>query len=70
MSAAAIILKMKDQYREPQDAESFLAMLYDCYDDLNGLDDKNIKADSAVIISGQASSKASKLAFSWQSKKA
>ena len=45
MSAAAIIQKMKEQYREPQDAESFLAMLYDCYDDLNGLDDKTIKAD-------------------------
>ena len=45
MSAAAIIQKMKDQCREPQDAESFLAMLYECYDDLNGLDDKKIKAD-------------------------
>ena len=45
MSATAIIRKMKEQYREPQDAESFLAMLYDCYDDLNGLDDKTIKAD-------------------------
>lgn len=45
MSAAAIIRKMKEQCRAPQDAESFLAMLYECYDDLNGLDDKNIKAD-------------------------
>ena len=45
MIAAAIIRKMKEQCREPQDAESFLAMLYECYDDLNGLDDKNIKAD-------------------------
>ena len=45
MSVAAIIRKMKDQCREPQDAESFLAMLYEYYDDLNGLDDKNIKAD-------------------------
>ena len=45
MSAAAIIRKMKEQCREPQDAESFLAMLYECYDDLNGLDDKTIKAD-------------------------
>ena len=45
MSAAAIIRKMKEQYREQQDAESFLAILYECYDDLNGLDDKNIKAD-------------------------
>ena len=45
MSASEIIRKMKDQCREPQDTESFLAMLYECYDDLNGLDDKNIKAD-------------------------
>ena len=45
MSAAAIIRKMKEQYREQQNTESFLAMLYECYDDLNGLDDKNIKAD-------------------------
>ena len=45
MSAAAIIRKMKEQYREQQDAESFLAILYECYDDLNGLNDKNIKAD-------------------------
>ena len=45
MSTATIIRKMKDQCREPQDAESFLAMLYECYDDLNGLDDKDIKAD-------------------------
>ena len=45
MSAAAIIQKMKEQCREPHNAESFLAMLYEYYDDLNGLDDKNIKAD-------------------------
>ena len=45
MSAEAIIQKMKEQSREPRDAESFLAMLYGCYDDLNGLDDKSIKAD-------------------------
>ena len=45
MSAAAIIRKMKEQCRKTQDAESFLAMLYECYDDLNGLDDKTIKAD-------------------------
>ena len=45
MSAEAIIRMLKDQCREPQDAESFLAMLYECYEDLNGLDDKTIKAD-------------------------
>ena len=45
MSAVAIIRKMKDQCRELQDTESFLAILYECYDDLNGLDDKDIKAD-------------------------
>ena len=45
MSAAAIIRKMKDQCQEQQDVESFLAMLYEYYDDLNGLDDKTIKAD-------------------------
>ena len=45
MNIAAIIRKMKDQCQKQQDTESFLAMLYECYDDLNGLDDKNIKAD-------------------------
>lgn len=45
MSAEAIIQKMKEQSREPQDTESFLAILYGCYDDHNGLDDKSIKAD-------------------------
>ena len=45
MSSEEIIRNMKAQCRKPQDAESFLAMLYECYDDLNGLDDGNIKTD-------------------------
>ena len=49
MNIAAIIRKMKEQCRETQDAESFLAMLYEYYDDLNGLDDKNIKADFDIL---------------------
>lgn len=45
MSVDVIIRQMKDRRLELADEESFLAMLYECYEDINGLDDKTIKAD-------------------------
>ena len=45
MSTDAIIRQMKERRLELEDEESFLAMLYECYENINGLDDKTIKAD-------------------------
>ena len=45
MSTDAIIRQMKDRRLELEDEESLLAMLYECYENINGLDDKTIKAD-------------------------
>ena len=45
MSADAIIRQMKEKRMDLKDEESFLAMLYECYEDSNGLDDETIKAD-------------------------
>lgn len=45
MSTDAIIRQMKEKRMELKDEESFLAMLYECYEDINGLDNKIIKAD-------------------------
>lgn len=45
MSTDAIIRQMKERRLELEDEESLLAMLYECYENINGLDDKTIKAD-------------------------
>lgn len=45
MSTDAIIRQMKERHLELEDEESLLAMLYECYENINGLDDKTIKAD-------------------------
>lgn len=45
MSTDAIIRQMKERHLEREDEESLLAMLYECYENINGLDDKTIKAD-------------------------
>ena len=45
MSTDAIIRQMKERRLELEDEESLLAMLYECYENSNGLDDKTIKAD-------------------------
>ena len=45
MSTDAIIHQMKERRLELEDEESLLAMLYECYENINGLDDKTIKAD-------------------------
>ena len=45
MSTDAIIRQMKERRLELKDEESLLAMLYECYENINGLDDKTIKAD-------------------------
>lgn len=45
MSTDAIIRQMKEKRMELKDEDSFLAMLYECYEDINGLDNKTIKAD-------------------------
>jgi len=45
MSTNAIIRQMKERRLELEDEESLLAMLYECYENINGLDDKTIKAD-------------------------
>ena len=45
MSTDAIIRQMKKKRMDLKGEESFLAMLYECYEDINGLDDQTIKAD-------------------------
>lgn len=45
MSTNAIIRQMKERHLELEDEESLLAMLYECYENINGLDDKTIKVD-------------------------
>lgn len=45
MSTDAIIRQMKERRLELEDEESLLAMLYECYENINGLDDKTIKVD-------------------------
>lgn len=45
MSTDVIIRQMKEKRMELKDEESFLAMLYECYEDVNGMDDETIKAD-------------------------
>ena len=45
MSTDVIIRQMKEKRMGLKDEESFLAMLYECYENINGLDDKTIKAD-------------------------
>lgn len=45
MSTDVIIRQMKEKRMELKDEDSFLAMLYECYEDANGLDDETIKAD-------------------------
>ena len=45
MRTDAIIRQLKEKRIELKDEESFLAMLYECYEDVNGLDNKTIKAD-------------------------
>lgn len=45
MSTDAIIRQMKERCLELEDEESLLAMLYECYEDVNGMDDETIKAD-------------------------
>lgn len=45
MSTDAIIRQMKEKRLDLKDEESFLAMLYECYENINGLDDKTIKTD-------------------------
>lgn len=45
MSTNAIIRQMKERRLELKDEESLLAMLYECYENINGLDNKTIKAD-------------------------
>lgn len=45
MSTDVIIRQMKEKCMELKDEESFLAMLYECYEDVNGMDDETIKAD-------------------------
>ena len=42
MSTDAIIRQMKERRLELEDEESLLAMLYECYENINGLDDKTI----------------------------
>mgnify|MGYP003294380613 CR=1 FL=1 len=45
MRTDAIIRQLKEKRIDLKDEESFLAMLYECYEDVNGLDNKTIKAD-------------------------
>lgn len=45
MSTDVIIRQMKEKRMGLKDEESFLAMLYECYEDVNGMDDETIKAD-------------------------
>ena len=49
MSTDAIIRQMKERRLELEDEESLLAMLYEYYENINGLDDKIIKADFARL---------------------
>ena len=44
MSTDVIIRQMKEKRMGLKDEESFLAMLYECYEDVNGMDDETIKA--------------------------
>lgn len=49
MSTDTIIRQLKEKRMELKDEESFLAMLYECYEDINGLDNKTIKADFDLL---------------------